>query len=29
MQPDSDSDDEMPPGWEERTSEDGKVLYIK
>ena len=26
---DSDSDDEMPPGWEERTTDDGKVFYAK
>lgn len=26
---DSDSDDEMPPGWEERTTDDGRVFYAK
>lgn len=26
---DSDSDDELPPGWEERASLDGNVYYVK
>lgn len=26
---DSDSEDELPPGWEERATFDGKVYYIK
>lgn len=26
---DSDSDDELPPGWEERASHDGNVYYVK
>ena len=25
----SDSDDELPVGWEMRTTEDGKVYYIE
>lgn len=25
--PDSDSEDELPPGWEERATEDGAVYY--
>lgn len=30
FQPDSDSEDEvLPPGFEERTDEDGNVFYIK
>lgn len=29
MQPDSDSEDELPPGWEERADDDGNVFYIK
>lgn len=30
MQPDSDSEDEiLPPGFEERTDEDGNVFYLK
>lgn len=27
--PDSDSEDELPPGWEERTSDTGQVYYVK
>jgi len=27
--PESDSEDEMPPGWEERTTRDGCVYYVK
>lgn len=27
--PDSDSEDELPPGWEERTSDEGQVFYVK
>jgi hypothetical protein len=26
---DSDSEDELPPGWEERVTVDGKVYYAK
>lgn len=26
---DSDSEDELPPGWEERTTLDGNVYYVK
>ncbi|XP_067002750.1 WW domain-containing oxidoreductase [Anabrus simplex] len=26
--PDSDSEDELPPGWEERTTDDGNVYYV-
>lgn len=26
---DSDSEDELPPGWEERTTEDNRVYYLK
>lgn len=26
---DSDSEDELPPGWEERTTEDGRVYYLE
>lgn len=26
---DSDSDDELPPGWEERATIDGNVYYVK
>lgn len=29
MQPDSDSEDELPPNWEERTADDGQVFYVK
>lgn len=30
FQPDSDSEDEvLPPGFEERTDEDGNVFYLK
>lgn len=29
FQPDSDSEDELPPGWKEQTDETGKVFYIK
>lgn len=29
LQPDSDSEDELPHGWEERTDEDGRVFFIK
>lgn len=29
MQPDSDSEDELPPGWEERVHNDGNVFYLK
>lgn len=29
LQPDSDSEDELPPGWEERTDGDGYVFYLK
>lgn len=29
LQPDSDSEDELPHGWEERTDEDGKVFFVK
>lgn len=29
MQPDSDSDDELPSGWEERANNDGNVFYLK
>lgn len=30
MQPDSDSEDEaLPPGFQERTDEDGNVFYLK
>lgn len=29
LQPDSDSEDELPHGWEERTNEDGKVFFVK
>lgn len=27
--PDTDSEDELPPGWEERATLDGKVYYAK
>lgn len=27
--PDSDSEDELPPGWEERVTSDGSVFYAK
>lgn len=27
--PDSDSEDELPPGWEERVTSDGSVYYAK
>lgn len=27
--PDSDSEDEMPPAWEERATNDGYVFYVK
>lgn len=27
--PDSDSEDELPPGWEERANDDGVVCYVK
>lgn len=27
--PDSDSEDELPPGWEEQATENGYVCYIK
>lgn len=27
--PESDSEDELPPGWEERTSDEGQVYYVK
>lgn len=27
--PDSDSEDELPPGWEERATLDGSVYYVK
>lgn len=27
--PDSDSEDELPPGWEERATVDGSVYYVK
>lgn len=26
---DSDSDDELPPGWEEMTTANGNVYYVK
>lgn len=26
---DSDSDDELPPAWEERATSDGNVYYMK
>lgn len=29
MQADSDTEDELPPGWEERSSEEGQVFYVK
>lgn len=29
MPDDSDSDDELPPGWEERATNDGYVYYMK
>lgn len=29
LQPDSDSEDELPHGWEERTDDDGKVFFVK
>lgn len=29
MEADSDTEDELPPGWEERSSEDGQVFYVK
>lgn len=29
LQPDSDSEDELPHGWEERTDEDGRVFFVK
>ena len=27
--PDSDSEDELPPGWEEQATENGLVCYVK
>jgi len=27
--PDTDSEDELPPGWEERATDDGTVCYVK
>lgn len=27
--PDSDSEDDLPPGWEERATVDGSVYYVK
>lgn len=27
--PDSDSEDELPPAWEERATADGSVFYVK
>lgn len=27
--PDSDSEDEIPPGWEERVTQDNFVFYVK
>lgn len=27
--PDSDSEDELPPGWDERVTSDGTVYYAK
>lgn len=27
--PDSDSEDELPSGWEERVSTDGRVFYAR
>lgn len=27
--PESDSDDELPPGWTEKADESGKVIYVK
>jgi WW domain-containing oxidoreductase len=29
IMPDSDSEDELPPGWEERATVDGSVYYVK
>lgn len=29
LQPDSDSEDELPHGWEERTDEAGRVFFVK
>lgn len=29
FQPDSDSEDELPPGWKEQTDGTGKVSYYK
>lgn len=29
MVPDSDSEDELPPAWEERATPDGYVYYMK
>jgi len=29
IMPDSDSEDELPPGWEERATLDGSVYYVK
>jgi WW domain-containing oxidoreductase len=29
MLPDSDSEDELPPGWEERATADGRVYFVK
>jgi hypothetical protein len=29
IMPDSDSEDELPPGWEERAAVDGSVYYVK
>lgn len=26
---DTDSEDELPPGWEERATSDGSVYYVK
>lgn len=26
---DSDSEDELPPGWEEKPTEDGNVYFVK
>lgn len=27
--PDSDSEDELPPAWEERATDDGVVFFVK
>lgn len=29
LMPDSDSEDELPPAWEERATNDGYVYYVK